>query len=139
MRNLISDVLWVGNARDGRDTASVLKLGIEAVVDLAAEETPIVYPRDIIYCRFPLTDGAGNSTVLLQSAIRTIAGLIRGKIPTLVACSAGVSRAPATVAAAIAANTGSKPEESLAKIAALLPHDISPGLWSDVCRAAEPL
>ena len=65
MREVI-DQLWIGNAIDARDVTGVLGLGVAAIVDLAIEEPPIQYPRDVVYCRFPLIDGSGNQPAVLR-------------------------------------------------------------------------
>ena len=52
--------LWIGNAHDARDVRGVLAFGIGVVIDLAIEEPPIHFPRDIVYCRFPLLDVLEN-------------------------------------------------------------------------------
>jgi protein-tyrosine phosphatase len=137
MREVIPTVLWIGNAQDGHNVQAVLGLGISAVVNLAMEEPPTLYPRDVVYCRFPLIDGAGNATAVLKSAIDTIANLIRGPIPTLVTCDGGMSRSPAIVAAALAAIENTSPEKALARIAAAGPHDVSATFWADVQQAVE--
>lgn len=71
MRQIIPNVLWIGNALDARDISGVLHQGIVAVVDLAMEESPAPYPRDVVYCRFPLIDGSGNQLGVLRAAIET--------------------------------------------------------------------
>ena len=86
MRSIIPDLLFIGNARDARDVRAVLSFGVQAVVDLAANEPAIQYPRDIAYCRFPLTDGTGNDPAILRLAVSTTAEFIQAKIPVLVAC-----------------------------------------------------
>jgi hypothetical protein len=48
---------------------------------LAMEEPPIVLPRDIVSCRFPLVDGAGNSRH--QSGRRLDRSLCSGQSPDL--------------------------------------------------------
>lgn len=60
-----------------------------------------VLTRDIVYCRFPIVDGAGTRVQLLVTAIETVTRLIRLQVPTLVGCGAGMSRSPAIVAAAL--------------------------------------
>ena len=40
---------------------NVLDAGIEALVDLGLNERPVQLTRELIYCRFPLNDGGGNS------------------------------------------------------------------------------
>jgi hypothetical protein len=137
MREVIPKVLWIGNAREARDVKAVLGLGIAAIVDLAAEETPIPLPRDVVYCRFPLVDGEGNVPAVIQSAIDTTLSFIRGNVPTLVACDGAMSRSPAIVAAAIAVLEGVSPEQALEQVAAAGPHDVSTSFWSEVRRATQ--
>ena len=86
MREVIPGLVWIGNARDGRDVTGILALEIEAVVHVAIEEPPCLFPREIIYCRFPLLDGEGNACSLLKTAVQTVSLLIAEKVPTLVAC-----------------------------------------------------
>ncbi len=57
--------------------------------------------RDLVYCRFPLVDGAGNDARILKMAVHTVAELLRKEVKTLVFCSAGMSRAPSIAAAAL--------------------------------------
>jgi hypothetical protein len=135
---VIPNRLWIGNARDARDLQSVVDTGIAAIIDLAIEEPPIACSRDIIYCRFPLLDGAGNSRALLQSAVQTTAHFIHAEIPTLVACSGGMSRSPAIVAAAIARRQLLPFAEGLRQVAQSGPHDVSPGLCEDIALATSP-
>ncbi|WP_010581725.1 dual specificity protein phosphatase family protein [Schlesneria paludicola] len=132
MREIIPNLLWLGNARDMRDVSKVLELEIIAVVDLALEEAMVKYPREIVYCRFPLLDGEGNSHSILQVAIQTIVLLIKIKVPTLVACGAGMSRSPAIVATAIALVHAVPAEHSLNMISEHGPLDVAPALWNEV-------
>ena len=136
MREVIPGILWIGNARDARDVKGVLGLGISAVVDLAIEETPILFPREVTYCRYPLMDGAGNTPAVLEAAVETTASLIRGKVPTLVACGGGMSRSPAIAAAALAVIEATSPEQALERIAAAGPHDVSTTFWAEVRTAS---
>jgi protein-tyrosine phosphatase len=92
MTRIQPHALWVGHAEDGRDFRAVFDAGIQAIVQLAAEELPVLPPRDLVYCRFPLLDGGGNDPPLLRLAIRTVAELVRGHVPVLVTCGAGMSR-----------------------------------------------
>lgn len=117
MRAVIPEVLWIGNARDAREVAEVIRAGFKAVVDLAMEEPAAVYHRDMVYCRLPLVDGEGNEPWLLRLAVHTVAQLVRGQSPTLVVCSRGLSRSPAVVAAAMASLNGQSMEEELQKLA----------------------
>ena len=132
MRVITPDLLWIGNALDMQNVPAALSLGVKAVIDLAANEPPVQYPRDITYCRFPLTDGVGNDRVLLNLAVFTTAALVQSRVPTLVACSAGMSRSPAVAAAALAIAEQSQPDDVLLRIAATGPHDVSPALWAEI-------
>lgn len=82
--------------------------------------------------RIPLIDGAGNTAVALRLAVDAVGLLVRQQVPTLVACSAGMSRSPAIVAAALAMVLRRPPEDTLAMITREGPHDVSPGLWGDL-------
>ena len=61
MREIVPDVLWIGNVFDARNIKAVMDAGFQIVVDLAIEEPPIQLPREVASCRFPLLDGEGNS------------------------------------------------------------------------------
>ena len=139
MREITPQLLWIGNARDVRDIRRLHDVGVAAVVDLAYEETCAQLSRDMLYCRFPLLDGAENSPSLLAAAVTTTASLIRGEIPTLVACSAGMSRSPSILAAAFSVVCGKSPDECLHQLIDGHPHDISAPLWNDVVKAFEEL
>jgi protein-tyrosine phosphatase len=102
-------------------------------VDVALGETPLAPPRDLTYCRFPLVDGAGNPAWLLRGAAQTAAGFLRSGTPTLVCCSAGMSRAPAVAAMALAIATGRPPEECLREVAG---GDVSPALWRELTASS---
>ena len=132
MRELIQERLWIGNSRDVHDIRSVLARGITSVIDLAIDELPAVYPRDIIYCRFPLIDGGGNSPVVLHATIQTAITLVNGGVATLVACSLGMSRSPC-IAAAILSNVEQiDADDALQRILLHEPHDVSANLWADI-------
>jgi hypothetical protein len=77
-------------------------------------------------------DGSGNQRWLLVAAIRAVAGLVQTRVPTLVACSAGLSRSPSLAAAGIALATGVSPTDALRFVIRAGPADLSPGLWADV-------
>jgi len=135
MRNVVPNLLWIGNVLDVADLSPIFDAGIEAIVDLALNEKPAQLTRDLIYCRFPMNDGGGNSPQLLRAAINAVESLISKQIPTLVYCSAGMSRSLAITAVALARNRGVKPEETLVALASEQPHDVSPVLWGDICKA----
>ena len=132
MTEIVPKLLWIGSAMEAREISQVLEAGIEAFVDLALEEKPPNLTRDVVYCRFPLIDGGGNSPSLLRTAIGAVVLLLEKRVPTLVYCGGGMSRSPTIVAAALATSCGSSPEDALKRITAGRPHDVSPALWADV-------
>jgi protein-tyrosine phosphatase len=89
----------------------------------------------VVYCRLPLVDGAGNSPAVVKAALETTANLVRGAVPTLVTCGGGMSRSPAIVAVALARLEDASPQESLERVAAGGPHDVSAAFWRDVLEA----
>jgi protein-tyrosine phosphatase len=132
MRRVEGFPLWIGTARDARDLRLVLDAEIEAIVDLAMEEPPVHPTRELVYLRFPITDDGENSELRLRMAMRAIEELVGDMVPTLVACSAGMSRSPALVAVVISQFKGISPEESLIEIRATGPTDVSPSLWQSL-------
>ena len=136
MRQVGNYPLWVGTARDARDIKGVLSAGIQAVVDLAAEEPPVAPTRELVYVRYPLVDGNGNEPKLLRAALGGVVALIRQRIPTLIACGAGMSRAPAVAAVALGAVYGLPPADVLT---ALGNADVHPVLLRDLQSFAEEL
>jgi hypothetical protein len=131
MRRIDGFPLWIGNARDAQDIKGVLDAGIEAVVDLAIMSEPLRPPRELVYLRFPLVDGGDNPPWLICAAVQAVGGLIREKVPTLVACDGGMSRSVAIVAAAITP-VNESPDEALRRVSECGPADVHPALWADV-------
>jgi hypothetical protein len=84
MRQVVPHPLWLGHAGDGRDFLGLYEAGIRALVQLAVEEPAIQPPRDLLYFRVPISDGAGNPVDSLALAIRTVADLLSRRVPTLV-------------------------------------------------------
>jgi hypothetical protein len=80
--------------------------------------------------------GAGNPPWLVRAAVDAVAGLLRAGVPTLVFCSAGMSRTP-TVATAVARVRGCPLGEALAAVVGPGPADVSPGLLADVQAVTE--
>lgn len=124
--------LWLGHAGHGRDVKSALDKGIKVVVQLALEEAVPPLPRDLAYYRIPLVDGAENDPVMLRMAVHTVATLLKREIPTLVVCSAGMSRGPAVAAMAIAALESKRSAHCLEHVLEQHGGDVSPGLWADL-------
>jgi protein-tyrosine phosphatase len=141
----VHDQLWQGHSGDVRDLRRVREQGIQALIDLALPDPPLTIGREVTYCRFPIEDGGGNELWLLRAAIDTAASLIRSQTPTLIFCSAGLSRSPSIAAAALSTALGVSPQEALRIVIAgchgpssgRAPADISPGLWQQVLAALD--
>ena len=131
--------LWLGHAGDLAGVRNILDAGICAVVDLAVNEPAPRLPRDLVYCRFPLVDGTGNEPWILLSAIRMTAAFLKLDVPTLVCCSAGLSRGPAIVAAALSIVAHKTPEDSLRQVSQSVSHDVSAGFWNEVVGVCHSL
>ncbi len=132
MKQIEPHLLWIGHIGDGRNIQTLVDIGIEAVLQLAAEEPGIVLPRELISLRIPLHDGPENSQEQLQLAKRTLTDLLSTRRPTLVCCSAGISRSPALAAVALATVEGGEPRDWLQRIQLSVPTDVSPGLWGQL-------
>lgn len=139
MREIIRGRLWIGNARDARDIRDVLQRGITAIIDLAIDEPPIAFPRDVFYCRAPLVDGKGNAPPRLAAVLTLMASLISDRVPTLIACSGGMSRSPAIAAGALALARGGPPEDLLRQVLSDGPSDVSPALWTAVVESVQTI
>lgn len=140
MREILPGKLWLGNAGDGRNPERLLAAGVTAVINLAAEEPSPVLPRSMVYCHFPIIDGAQDVQGILDVAIQALVCLLKNQVPTLVYCGAGMSRSPAIVAAALSIVHGGTPDERLREIVAAQPRDVSPRLWEAVqrvCRGSQ--
>lgn len=135
MHVVVPGLLWTGNAREARSPRDIADAGIQSVVDVAIEEEPAVLPRTIAYCRVPLHDGASNDDWALRLSLEIVASLISDEIPTLVACSAGVSRSPSIAIGALAISRQSDPDEELRRLAETRSLGISPALWLSVVEA----
>ncbi len=132
MHRLGDEPIWTGGVGDLQDQRQLHSVGVEAVVELAADEPPARIGRGFVQLRFPLVDNSGNDAPRLRLCISTVAVLFRERIPTLVTCSAGLSRTPTVVAAAWAIVRGIGCEESLREVAAFCPTYVSTSLWKEV-------
>jgi len=130
--------LWIGHVGDVRDLPAVLTHGIEALVDLAGNEPPVATPRGLAYFRLPLVDGSDNPAWLLRAAVSLVRSLLVDEVPTLVFCSAGMSRSPAIAAAAIASIRQCSMHDSLGIIEAEHGGDVSHQRCSRICKQFFP-
>jgi hypothetical protein len=122
-------LLRVGHGGDCHNVEALFEHGVRAVVELAWEDAPVMLPRDLIACRFPLIDGPGNQPDALRLAINTIVQLLREQVSVLVCCGSGVSRAPALAAAALSRFTGKPLAECLQEVTRHRHADVHPALY----------
>lgn len=134
IRNVLPDLLWIGNCADGRNVDGLRSLGIEAVVDLAAEELSALLPRDFVYLRMPLVDGGDNTDEVIRLAVETTRLSVQAAHRTLICCSAGLSRLPLVAAAVASLEKGESLETVLGQINQLGPLDPSSQLLSHLKR-----
>jgi len=132
MREIHPNLLWIGHALDIREPRALFDAEIAAVVDVAFEEPPAALPRQLIYCRFPLNDGGGNEPAILLYAVQCAVDLLASGTRTLIACGAGMSRAPTIAAFALAAHLRQSPEDVLLRIAETKSLEVKGPLWNDV-------
>ena len=131
MRRILSS-LWIGHVGDVWNLHSIHDAEIEALVDLAINEPIPTLTRELIYCRFPLVDGEGNSPMLLGLAIQTTLQLLQTKTPTLVYCSGGMSRSVGIVAAALGLHEKIDFDNALSVVAQTGPADVSATLYAEL-------
>ncbi len=137
MHELHPKQLWMGHALDVREPQGLFDAGIAAVVDVAYEEKPAQVPRQLIYCRFPLNDGGGNEPALLLQVVQTVVDLLADGTPTIISCSAGMSRSPTIAAFALAAHLNQNPDEVISRIVAMKSLELRNELWNDVANVFE--
>jgi hypothetical protein len=135
MRRIEGRRLWIGNAGDLRQPAAIFELGIEAVVEVADSEPMATLPRELVRHRFPLSDGGDNALGLLRLAAEAVAGLLREGMPTLVCCSAGMSRSICVAAGGLSLAEGRPLLEALALVIGMGPADVSPLLFAQMRQA----
>jgi hypothetical protein len=135
MRQVAGWALWLGHAGDLRDPRAVLAAGIEAVVELADSEPLAALPRDLVRCRFPLSDGGENPPWLLRLASEAVAALLRAGVPSLVCCAGGLSRSICIAAGGVALAEGRPLGASLNAVIGSGPRDVSPGLLAQLRHA----
>ena len=136
MRQIAGRQLWIGHAGDLRDARAILDAGIAAVVELADSEPHAVLPRDLIRCRFPLSDDGNNPPWLIRLAARSVAELLQAGVPMLVCCSAGMSRSVCIAGAGLAVAEKIAFDEALRVVVGSGPADVSPGLYAQMVEAA---
>ena len=135
MRKIKGRRLWLGNAGDLSAPTAVIDAEVEAVVELADSEPMAMLPRELVRYRFPLSDGGDNALALLRLASDSVARLLREGVPTLVCCSAGMSRSICVAAAGIAIAEGRPLMDALTLVVDSGPADVSPLLLAQMRRA----
>lgn len=95
--------LWVGSAPSSVQVSALVSIGIEAVVDLRAEEDAVrrAWPEYIAVYLEPLRDHGTPSIAELRRAAVAVSELTGAGRIVLVHCHAGVERAPTVACAAL--------------------------------------
>lgn len=135
MRQVRGRALWLGHAGDLRDAREILAADVQAVVELADNEPFAALPRELIRCRFPLSDGGDNPIWLLKLAADCVATMLRAGVPVLVCCSAGMSRSVCVAAGGVSLAEGLSLPESVAAVVGSGPADVSPRLLGQLQQA----
>ena len=135
MRQVAGRALWLGHPGDTRDPKTILEAGIEAVIELADNEPLAILPRELIRCRFPLSDGGENPDWLLRLASESVAAFLRANVPVLACCSGGMNRSVCIAAAGVALADGCPLCEALFSIVQSGPADVSPFLLAQLQQA----
>jgi protein-tyrosine phosphatase len=134
MYESIPHLLWIGHAGDLLKPAAIEAAAIKAVLQVALAEQMPQLSRELLFAHFPILDGSGTTPGVVAAAVDLAATLIRNRVPTLICCSAGMSRSPCIAAGALAIARNIEPNEALLSIISDRPHDISPALWNAVCE-----
>ena len=95
--------LWIGSAPSSVRLAALLTAGIDAVVDLRAEDDAVrpAWPDYVAVEIVPLVDHGTPSPDALRHAAATVSELMGAGRTVLVHCHAGVERAPTVACAAL--------------------------------------
>ena len=125
-------LLRVGHLGDGQNFKALFDEGVRAVVQLAWEDEPLMLPRELVFCRFPLADGPGNRSELIRLAIETVVHMLHEQVSVLVCCDSGSSRAPAIAAAALARFTGKSLSDCLQTVTRHRHADVHPALYEHI-------
>ena len=136
MRQIGRRALWLGHAGDLRSPTAIMAAGVGAVIELADNEQFASLPRDLVRCRFPLSD-SNNPAWLLRWACESVSVLQQAGVPTLICCSGGMNRSVCIAAGGLALADHCSLDESLRLVAESGPADVYPMLLAQV-RAALP-
>lgn len=95
--------LWVGSAPSAMQVAALVSAGVDAVVDLRAEDDSVrrEWPDYVEVRVVPLRDHGTPSLDELRAAATTVSDLMGDGRTVLVHCHAGVERAPTVACAAL--------------------------------------
>lgn len=135
MTEIVPSLIWLANGLEVRDLELMGRQEAEAIVDLAYEESPIASLKSKIAIRVPLIDGEGNNRQHVRHAISMTVELVRSKTPFVIACSAGISRSPTILAAALSIVEECEIEEKLAFVNSKKRIGVSQIFLADVKKA----
>lgn len=95
--------LWVGSAPSAGQSATLVERGVDAVLDLRAEDDakPLVWPDGVIVANAELRDHGTPTVAQLRGAAAMVKALVGNGRTVLVHCHAGVERAPMVACAVL--------------------------------------
>jgi protein-tyrosine phosphatase len=137
MRQVAERALWFGHAGDLRDPRALFAAGVLVVCELADNEQFAVLPRELVRCRFPLSDGGDNPPWLLRLAAENVAAALRAGVSVLVCCSGGMSRSVCVAAGGLALLEGKPLAESISEVVNSGPADVSPRFFAQLREALD--
>jgi hypothetical protein len=135
MRQVAGRKLWLGHIGDLREPRPLLSSGIEAIIELADNEVFATLPRNLIRCRFPLSDGGENPLWLLRLAAHSVAALLTTGVPTIVCCSCGMNRSVCVAGAGVAIAERLTLDEAVKVVVGAGPADVSVRLFEELRKA----
>ena len=114
--NYVTDKLILGHSDNARDTKTLIKHGVTAMLnvarDLDLESQPIIF-----YQKMGLDINAFHiSTTLLDNVVRFVLELLQVHPKVLIFCHSGVYRAPIVIAAVLSKQNNTSAKEELDKI-----------------------
>ena len=95
--------LWIGSAPSSFQVAALVSAGIDAVVDLRAEDDAVrrAWPDCVAVAIVPLVDHGTPPLDALRAAATAVSDLMGAGRTVLVHCHAGIERAPTVACAAL--------------------------------------
>jgi len=95
--DFVTERLAIGNSTDGRNRSTIKKLGVGAMLNVAADLDLATVPG-VEYAKVGLIDGPGNRPETLVAAVAVLEHLLARHEKVVVVCHEGTSRSACVVA-----------------------------------------